>query len=83
MRQRNKKTVKSGKNLKILSNVVQVEKWPHVYLSVAQYAKKDRKYEDLTIEEFVAGYAAILAQPDLLSDEVAARTNHLQRLIIL
>ena len=77
------KTVKSGKNLKISSNVVQVEKWPHVYLSVAQYAKKDRKYEDLTIEEFVAGYAAILAQPDLLSDEVAARVNHLQRLMYL
>ena len=80
---RKKKSVKSGKDLKISSNVIKVEKWPHVFLTVAQYSRSGRKYDDLTVEEFVAGYSAILAQPDVSVAEVNARIKHLQKLMYL
>jgi hypothetical protein len=55
---RGKKRVKSGKSAKIASRVVCPQVWPHSELTLG-YVSKDVKYDDLTIEEFVAGYTGI------------------------
>ncbi|KAK3698280.1 hypothetical protein QZH41_002482, partial [Actinostola sp. cb2023] len=51
--------LKSGKEAKITSTVLYPQHWPHSYLLLSQ-AKSDVKYEELTIEEFVAGYGSPL-----------------------
>ncbi len=50
---------KSGKNRKPTSYVKFPQDWPHSFLSL-QFVSKDKKYEDLTLSEFCAGYCSIL-----------------------
>merc|ERR1711974_221005 len=50
---------KSGKNEKLTSSVKYPQKWPHSQLG-QQFVNKSKKYEDLSVAEFGAGYAAIL-----------------------
>ena len=78
-----KRRVKSGKHFKVSSHVVSQEMWPHAYLAQTQYTKRDTKYEDLTMEEFVAGYTSILNQPDINAVEMHARISHLSHLMYL
>ena len=79
---RGKKRAKSGKSAKISSRVVNPQIWPHSELTLG-YVSKDVKYDDLTIEKFVAGYAAILALPSLSSREKRERIEHLNALMYL
>ena len=50
---------KSGKCKKLTSHVPFPQRWPHTYLSL-QYVGKEKKYEDLTIAEFSAGFATLI-----------------------
>ena len=50
---------RSGKSRKMTSYVKYPQEWPHTHLSL-HYVSKDKKFEDLTIEEFCAGYSTIL-----------------------
>lgn len=63
-KKRGNKRVKSGKSAKIASRVICLQIWPHSELTLG-YVSKDVKYDDLTIEEFVAGYSAILSLSSL------------------
>ena len=59
--------VKSGKLVHITSRVVQAEKWPHSYLG-RQYVGANKQFEDLSLAEFCAGYAAILLEEERCGD---------------
>jgi len=72
--------LKSGKEAKITSMVLVLQHWPHSYLLLSQ-AKCHVKYEELTIDEFVAGYGQILLSPQLSQPEVPARLRHLVSLM--
>ena len=50
---------RSGKSSKLTSRVKYPQEWPHTHLSL-HFVSKNKGYEDLSIEEFCAGYAAIL-----------------------
>lgn len=50
---------KSGKEVKLTSNIRYPQKWPHSFLKL-HYVAKEKKYDDLTLAEFCAGYIAIL-----------------------
>ena len=50
---------KSGKELKLTSNIRYPQKWPHSFLKL-HYVAKEKKYDDLTLAEFCAGYIAIM-----------------------
>lgn len=52
---------KSGKDKKITSLVKKQEDWPHTYLGL-HFINQKKDYEDLTLAEFCAGYAAILEE---------------------
>ena len=54
------KRVKSGKTGKITSRIRHPQIWPHSQLSLL-YVTKNISYDELTIEEFMAGYCAILS----------------------
>ena len=56
---KDKKHKKSGKNRKLTSHVKYPQDWPHSFLSL-QFISKDKKYDDLTMAEFCAGYCSIL-----------------------
>ena len=73
-------TLKSGKASKLTSRVVNPQLWPHSHLSLS-YVSKEKKYDDLTLAEFAAGYAAILQRPTLPPQELSARIVHLSSLI--
>ena len=49
------KSLKSGKESTITTTVLYPQLWPHSFLSLTN-ARRDIKYDDLTLEEFVAGY---------------------------
>ena len=74
------KSLKSGKESKITTTVLYPQLWPHSFLSLTN-ARRDIKYDDLTLEEFVAGYRQILQSPDLLEMEHSARLKHLVSLV--
>ena len=76
---RGKRDLKSGKTAKIASRVVRRQFWPHSELSMG-YVTKDIGYDELSLEEFVAGYSAILLLPQVSSRERLHRTQHLQSL---
>lgn len=59
---RGKRNVKSGKTAKIATRVVRRQLWPHSESSMG-YVSKNVSYDELTLEEFVAGYSAILLLP--------------------
>ena len=54
-----KSDLKSGKEVKLTSNIRYPQKWPHSFLKL-HYVAKEKKYDDLTLAEFCAGYIAIL-----------------------
>ena len=72
---------RSGKNRKISSNVKYPQQWPQSQLSL-HFVNKDKKYDDLTIEEFCAGYATILENTRSKS-ESKYRITHLKDLMYL
>ena len=74
--------LRSGKASKLISRVVNPQLWPHSHLSLS-YVSKDKKYDDLTLAEFAAGYAAILQTPTLPPQELRARIVHLSSLMYL
>ena len=49
------KSLTSGKDSKIRTTILYPQLWPHSFLSFTN-ARGDIKYDDLTLEEFVAGY---------------------------
>ena len=58
-RRRSKKKHASGKDRKSSSKVLYPQEWPHNHLG-QHLATKERKYEQLSMAEFCAGYAAIM-----------------------
>ena len=74
------KSLKSGKEAKITSTVLYPQSWPHCYLSIT-HGRRDVKYEELKLEEFVAGYGQILLSPDLSEVERSSRLKHLVSLM--
>ena len=77
-----RRNLKSGKASKLTSRVVNPQLWPHSHLSLS-YVSKEKKYDDLTLAEFTAGYAAILQRPTLPPQELRARIVHLSSLMYL
>ena len=75
-------TLRSGKASKLTSRVVNPQLWPHSHLSLS-YVSKDKTYDELTLAEFAAGYAAILQRPTLPPQELRARIVHLSSLMYL
>ncbi|KAK3750300.1 hypothetical protein QZH41_001767 [Actinostola sp. cb2023] len=73
-----KAKLKSGKTAKITSRVVNPQVWPHSELSLS-YVTKNVRYNELTMEEFVAGYSSILSRPRISPVEKEARITHLTR----
>lgn len=80
-KKRGKRNLKSGKTAKIATRVVR-QLWPHSELSMG-YVSKNVSYDELTLEEFVAGYSAILLLPQVSSHERKHRTEHLGALMYL
>ena len=74
--------LRSGKASKLPSRVVNPQLWPHSHLSLS-YVSKDKNYDDLTLAEFAAGYAAILQKRTLSPQELRARIVHLSSLMYL
>jgi len=74
--------LKSGKTARITTRVVNPQIWPHSELSLS-YVSKDVGYDDLTIEEFVAGFTTIMSLPQTTALEGRARLQHLTRLMYL
>ena len=75
-------TLKSGKDSKITSRVLSPQLWPHSHLSLS-YISKEKKYDELSLAEFAAGYAAILQRPTLSPSELRARIDHFAALMYL
>jgi len=71
-----------GKTAKIATRVVRRQFWPQSELSLG-FVSKNITYDELTIEEFVAGYSAILLLPQTTSHERKHRTEHLGALMYL
>ena len=74
------KSLKPGKEGTITSTVLYLPSWPHCYLSIT-HGRRDLKYEELTLAEFVAGYGQILLPPDLSEVERSSRLKHLVSLM--
>ena len=72
--------LKSGKNIKVTSYVKKQEDWPHTFLA-AHFVTKEKGYEELTLAEFCAGYAAILEDCD--ESILAHRISHFKELMYL
>ena len=71
---------RSGKSKKLTSYVQFPQKWPHSHLSL-HFVSKEKKYEDLSIAEFCAGYIAILETSP--KSKNAPRVAHLKELMYL
>ena len=71
---------RSGKDSKMTSYVKYPQEWPHAHLSL-HFVNKSRKYDDLTIQEFCAGYCSILDEVD--GKELKYRVQHLRELMYL
>ena len=74
------KSLKSGKEAKITSTGLYPQSWPHCYFSIT-LCRRDLKYEEFTLAEFVAGYGQILLSPDLSEVERSSRLKHLVSLM--
>ena len=68
--------LKSGKTAKITSRIRHPQIWPHSELCLL-YVSKSISYDDLIIEEFTAGYCAILCYSSISATEKDARISHL------
>ena len=75
-----KKKKKSGKDLKITSSVKNPQKWPHAYLA-QHFVSKNKKFEELSVAEFCAGYATILKKSSRKKQK--HRISHLEDLMYL
>ena len=62
------KSLKSGKESKITTAVLFPQLWPHSFISLTN-ARRDIKYDDLTLEEFVVGYGQIFQSPNIVQME--------------
>ena len=69
---------KSGKECTITSYVKFPQKWPHSQLKL-HYVAKQKKYDELTLAEFCAGYMTILK--NCRSSQQKARIEHLEELM--
>ena len=49
----------SGNTVKLTSRVPAPQRWPHSHMSLV-YVHKDRDYDELTMAEFITGYASTL-----------------------
>ena len=76
------KSLKSGKESKITTTVLYPKLWPHIFLSLMN-ARRDIKYDELTLKEFVAVYGQILQSPDIVEIERFARLKHSVSLMYL
>jgi hypothetical protein len=76
------KEYKSGKEAKVTTRVVAPQLWPHSELSLTNVSS-DIKYEELTTEQFVAGYTSILLNPVVPAAQTKSRTQHLMALMYL
>ena len=76
-----RKSHRSGKDRKCSSSVIYPQKWPHKYLG-QHLAVKEKKYEQLSMAEFCAGYGTILGR---IKDrhELKYRTAHFTELMYL
>ena len=72
---------RSGKSKKLTSTVKYPQEWPHTHLSL-HFVSKNKGYEDLSIEEFCAGYASIL-ETVKSKKEFKFRLSHLKDLMYL
>ena len=81
-RGKRRKKLKSGKTAKITTRIVNPQIWPHSDLSLT-HVSKEVSYDDLTIEEFTAGYCSILKNSRISEEEKAARISHLYDLMYL
>lgn len=70
------KSFKSGKESKIMTTIL----YPHSFLSLTN-ANRDIKHDNLTLEEFVAGYGQIPQSPVTAEMERSARRKHLVSLM--
>ena len=71
---------RSGKSKRLTSNVKYPEKWPHSQLSL-HFVNKGKKYEELSLAEFSAGYATILEASS--DSKKAHRLSHFKELMYL
>ena len=71
---------RSGKSKKLTSYVQYPQKWPHSHLSL-HFVSREKKYEELSIAEFCAGYIAILETSPRSKN--APRVAHLKELMYL
>ena len=72
---------KSGKSKRSSSSVKLQEDWPHTYLGLHFVNQKEKDYEELTLAEFCAGYAAILEECD--GELLTNRISHFKELMYL
>ena len=72
--------LKSGREAKATSEVLYPQRWPHSFVCLTQ-AQRKVKYEELTLAEFVAGYAQILLCKDISPLERTEREKHLVSLM--
>ena len=71
---------KSGKSKRLTSYVRFPQKWPHSHLSL-HFVNREKKYEDLSLAEFCAGYATILEMTS--ESKRDHRTAHFKELMYL
>ena len=71
---------RSGKNKKLTSNVKFPQEWPQSHLSL-HFVNREKKYEELSIAEFCAGYSTILKNCD--EEEREHRTEHFIEIMYL
>ena len=71
---------RSSKSKRLTSDVKYPQKWPQSLLTL-HFVNKGKKYEDLTISEFCAGYASILEMTS--KSKMGHRIAHLKELMYL
>ena len=71
---------RSGKSKKLTSYVPFPQKWPHSHLTL-HFVSREKKFEELTIAEFCAGYIAILEMSQ--GSVKVHRTSHFKELMYL
>ena len=77
-KKKEKRKKKSGKEKKLTSYVKYPQKWPHSHLKF-HFVSKDKRYDDLSIPEFCAGYMSILQS--CKSSQMKHRIAHLEELM--
>ena len=72
---------KSGKDKTLTSDVKYPQKWPQSHLSLHFVNNREKKYEELTLAEFCAGYVSIIE--DEPEEKKTHRLTHLKELMYL